>query len=82
MRNQILAIDPKTATTAPYDPGTHDFFLFLIFRFFEMVQNRVFRQNHYQIRIPRRILGIIKQIFMYSSSCLTFFYDIDLLNSI
>ncbi len=39
----------------------------------EMVQNRVFRQNHYQIRIPRRFLGIIKQMFMYNSSLLTFF---------
>ena len=39
----------------------------------EMVQNRVVRQNHYQIRIPRRILGIAKPMFMYNSSILTLF---------
>ena len=43
------------------------------FDFREMVPNRVFRHNHYKIKISRRILGIIKQMFMYNSSFLTFF---------
>jgi hypothetical protein len=37
---------------------------FSVFRFFEMFPNRVLKQNHYQIMIPRRFLGIIKRVFM------------------
>ena len=51
-----------------FDRNTLNFVFFWFFGFGEFRQNRIFGQSHYQIRIPRWILGMAKLLFMYNSS--------------